>query len=99
MLESFRWLVRQERDKLDQDPTQPNRLKAFSYGLIYDALGWTKLPHNLDTVFDQLDVLVKCLRIAEQPAVSEEEFMTIRQTLQEGGFNVAPPMGEDNESD
>jgi hypothetical protein len=88
MMESFRWLLRQEQDKVAQDPTQPNRLKEFSYGLIYDALGWTKEPRS---TLEHLDVIAECVKIAEQPVVSQEDFMTIRHKLLEGGFSVAPP--------
>lgn len=88
MMEVFRLLVRKERDQLAQDKSQPNRLKEFSYGLIYDALGWTTRQVKVS----DLDTLLEVLRIAEQPVVSEEDFMSIRDILLHGEFNVSPPM-------
>lgn len=91
MMEAYRWLLRQERDKVAKDTTQPNRLREFSYGLIYDALGWTKGPY---TSLEHLDVIAECVQIAERPQVSEEDFMTIRKKLVTGGFNVSPPLSD-----
>jgi hypothetical protein len=89
MMETFRWLLRQKRDEVAKDTTQPNRFREFSYGLIYDALGWTKVPF---TTLEHLDVIAEVVQIAEQPLVSKEDLMTIRKKLQEGGFNVTPQM-------
>ncbi len=88
MMEMFRVLVRRERDQAAQDRSQPNRLKEFSYGLIYDALGWTTRQVKVS----DLDTLLEVLRIAEQPVVSEEDFMAVRNILVQGDFNVSPPI-------
>lgn len=88
MMEILRLLVRKERDQVAQDKEQPNRLKEFSYGLIYDSLGWTTRQVKVS----DLDTLLEVLRIAEQTEVSEEDFMSIRDILLHGEFNVSPPM-------
>ena len=86
MMQMFRLLIRHERDKVAQDKNQPNRLREFTYGLIYDSLGWTKRQPTLE----DLDIIQAVLHIAEQPVITKEDYMTVRHMLLQSNFNVAP---------
>lgn len=65
-----------------------NRTKEFTYGLIYDALGWTP---GWSTSNPMWDVLADVLLIANQQQVSSEDFLHVRRLLSQSGFNVVPP--------
>ena len=92
MLEMFRLLIKRERDAaaayVGLDPVSAShlRLKEFTYGLLYDALGWTKRQPTLA----DLDVIEAVLRIAEQPEVSKDDYIKVRHLLLNGDFNTFP---------
>ena len=79
-LEHFRASMRTNRDA--------SKLKSHAYGLIYDAMGWTKTtvtPAMLEALYGCLDV------INEYPYdFAQEHFHAVKQRLIAAGFATAP---------
>jgi len=89
---SLRTSVAKERDRVHAAAT--DRMREFAIGLIYDAMGWTEA---LEINATALHELARAVDLASAPTVSDEDFMNVREILEAGGFEVAPPPLPDEE--
>ena len=82
---SLRLTLRDLRDEAHADSGKP--VREFAYGLICDAMGWTKLSVALtEPALVALDDVLVDAVVAE----TTDDFLRIRTRLFDGGFNVEP---------
>jgi hypothetical protein len=73
-------------------PSQPNRLKEFAFGLIYDSLGWTPGDEPTD---QQMEAVLQAIELAIKEEVLEEDLREIRQILIHENMYVSPPLPDE----
>jgi hypothetical protein len=62
-----------------------NRMREFTLGLIYDAIGWTP------DVTPQLAAVRNAIGLTKKSEVTREDFHLVRDLLTEAGLHTAPP--------